>query len=329
MTLNYCFMRVLSGIQPSGHLHLGNYFGAIDQFLRRQASGDELFIFIADWHALTTTRDPAVLQQNVLEVAAAYLALGLDPTKVVLYRQSDVPEIPELSWILSCLAPMGLLERAHSYKDKTARGLAASVGLFTYPILMAADILAVQSEVVPVGKDQKQHVEITRDLAGKFNDAYGETLTLPEPEIPEAVAVVPGTDGQKMSKSYGNTVDLFGSDAELQKQVMGIQTDSKNLGEPLDPDSCNVFKLFELVANENEIVELAEKYKAGAIGYGDAKKTLLAAIHAKFDPARAQFAKLIANPTEIEKILKTGAEKTRAEAQKTLSAVREKVGLTD
>ncbi len=320
-------MRVLSGIQPSGSLHLGNYYGAIAQYLTRQESGDELFIFIADWHALTTTRDPAVLRRSIFEITAAYLALGLDPTRATLYRQSDIPEIQELAWILSCLAPMGLLERAHSYKDKVAKGIAASVGLFYYPVLMAADILTVSAEVVPVGKDQKQHLEIARDLAGKFNDSYGETLTLPEPEIPEIVAVVPGTDGQKMSKSYGNTIDIFADDAVLKKQVMGIVTDSKAKGDPLDPDSCNVFRLYELVANENQIVELAEKYKSGTIGYGDAKKALLEAIHTKFDSARTKYTELMQNTPELEKILTAGAKKTRTKAKETLAAVRQAVGL--
>lgn len=334
-------MRILSGIQPTGALHLGNYFGAIQQLLKRQnpessgdlssevsAKDDELFIFIADWHALTTARDSKVLKKNILEISAAYLALGLDPEKVTLYRQSDIPEIPELAWILSCLAPVGLLERAHSFKDKTAKGISPSVGLFTYPILMSADILAVQAEVVPVGRDQKQHLEIARDLAGKFNEAYGEVFELPEPEIPEAVAVVPGTDGQKMSKSYHNTIDLFADDAMLKKQVMSIVTSSTPKGEPLDPDSCNVFKLFELVAKkENDIVELAENYKAGAVGYGDAKKLLLSAIHTKFDPARQKFNELIAKPQEIEAILTAGAKRAQAETQKTLETVRKQVGL--
>jgi len=320
-------MRILSGIQPSGQLHLGNYFGAIAQFVQRQEAGDELFIFIADWHALTSVHDPEELRQSVREVAAAYIACGLDPAKVALYRQSDVKEIAELAWILNCVAPMGLLERAHSYKDKVAKGLSANVGLFTYPVLMAADILIVKPDIVPVGKDQKQHVEITRDLAGKFNDQYGDVFKLPEPKIPEHVAVIPGTDGAKMSKSYGNTVDLFGSDAELKKQVMSIQTDSKEMGESLEPDGCNVFELFKLMADESEINELAEKYRAGTIGYGDAKKLLLEKIHATFDPARARFAELMANSAEIEQIFTAGAEKAKAIAKETLAETRQKVGL--
>ena len=322
-------MRILSGITPSGsgNLHIGNYFGAIAQFVARQEAGDELFIFIADWHALTSTRDATQLRSNILQVAATYLACGLDPTKVALYRQSDIIEIPELTWILSCIAPMGLLERAHAFKDKTARGLAANVGLFTYPVLMAADILIVKPDIVPVGKDQKQHVEIARDLAGKFNDAYGDVFRLPEPEIPKSVATVPGTDGAKMSKSYGNTIDLFGTDTELKKQVMSIQTDSKDLGEPLDPATCNVFALYKLMADESEVAEFAEKYRAGSIGYGDAKKTLLEQIHTTFDPARARFAELMADPAEIERVFAAGAKKAKIIAKATLAEARQKVGL--
>ena len=258
-------MRILSGIQPSGSLHMGNYFGAIEQFLRRQELNDELFIFIADWHALTTTHNSEELRKNILEVSAAYLALGLDPQKTTLYRQSDIPEIQELAWILSCLTPMGLLERAVSFKDKVAKGIEATAGLFNYPVLQAADILIMQPDIVPVGKDQKQHIEITRDLAEKFNNTYpprrtgAETLKLPEPKIPENVAVVPGTDGEKMSKSYGNTIDLFAKDSALQKQVMGIVTDSTPKGESLNPETCNVFKLFKLVASEADTNDLAEK----------------------------------------------------------------------
>lgn len=321
------YQRILSGIQPSGQLHLGNYFGAIEQFLNLQKSGAQLFIFVADWHALTSTRNPKELAENVRHVAAAYLALGLDPQKTVLYRQSDLPEILELSWILGCLAPTGLLERAVSYKDKVSKGLEATVGLFNYPVLQAADILILQPDKVPVGKDQKQHLEITRDLAEKFNTIYGETFKLPEPEIPEHVAVVPGTDGEKMSKSYGNTIDLFAEDNLLKKQVMSIVTDSTPRGQPLDYKKCHIYAIFKLIANENEAHDLAEKYRNGAVGYGDVKKLLLEKIHAKFDAARKRYAELIKQPDEIEKILKTGAEKARAEAQKTLHEVRKKVGL--
>jgi len=320
-------MRILSGIQPSGNLHLGNYFGAIAQFLKRQNSGDELFIFIADWHALTTIHNAENLKQKTFEIATAYLAFGLDPEKTTLYRQSDIPEIMELAWILACQTPLGLLERAHSFKDKKEKGLEANAGLFTYPILMAADILALNAEIVPIGKDQKQHLEIARDLAQKFNHVYGETLFPPEPEIPENVATVPGTDGQKMSKSYGNTIDIFAEEKTLKKQVMGIVTDSTPKGSPLNPDKCNVFALFKLMTNEAEIKDLAEKYKTGAVGYGDAKKILLEKILNFFGPARQKFTELQNNPDEIKTILESGGKKARAEAQKTLTIVRKKIGL--
>ncbi|MDD3067208.1 MAG: tryptophan--tRNA ligase [Candidatus Gracilibacteria bacterium] len=321
-------MRILSGIQPSGNLHLGNYFGAIAQFLEKQNAGDELFIFIADWHALTTVKNPADLRRSVLEVAAAYLALGLNPEKVTLYKQSDIKEIPEFTWILNCIAPMGLLERAHSFKDKKAKGFEASVGLFDYPVLMAADILIVKPGGVPVGKDQKQHVEIARDLADKFNHLYGETFELPDPIIPTEVATIPGVDGEKMSKSYKNTIDLFGSDAELKKQVMGIVTSSTPKGEPLDYAKCNVFAIYKLLGSETEIHALKEKYRNGEVGYGDAKKMLLEKIHEKFDAAREKFAQLMQNPKEVEAVLTKGALKARKIAEVTLAEVRKKVGLS-
>ncbi|MFH1375084.1 MAG: tryptophan--tRNA ligase [Patescibacteria group bacterium] len=320
-------MKILSGIQPSGSLHLGNYFGAIEQFLRKQEGGAELFIFVADLHALTSTRNAEELKKNSFEVAAAYIALGLTGKKTILYRQSDIPEILELSWILSCLAPVGLLERAVSFKDKTAKGLEANVGLFNYPVLQAADILIMQADKVPIGKDQKQHLEITRDLAVKFNTTYGEILKLPEPEISKEVATVLGTDGEKMSKSYGNTIELFAEDGELKRQVMGIVTDSTPKGEPLDYTKCNVYALYKLLANEDEAHDLAEKYRNGELGYGDAKKLLLEKIHTKFDPARKKFAELVQNPDEVEKVLKAGSEQARKEALKTLAEVRKKVGL--
>lgn len=320
-------MRVLSGIQPTGSLHLGNYFGAIAPLLARQKSGDELFIFVADWHALTSTRDPVALQKNSREITAAYLALGFDSAQTVLYCQSDVPEIAELAWILSCLAPMGLLERAVSFKDKTARGLEATVGLFNYPVLQAADILAIQPEIVPVGRDQKQHLEITRDLAGKFNSAYGETFQLPEPEISEATASVPGTDGQKMSKSYKNTIEIFADGPTLQKQIASIKTDSTAKGEPLDPTSCTVFQLYSLLATKAETAALAADYKTGKVGYGDAKKLSLEKVLNFFAPARQKFVALVDDSTAVEKVLQVGCERAREIAVETLKTVRQKVGL--
>ncbi|MFH0776842.1 MAG: tryptophan--tRNA ligase [Patescibacteria group bacterium] len=320
-------MRILSGIQPSGTLHLGNYFGAIEQFLSFQKKGEELFIFVADLHALTTAKNPAELQKNIFDVAATFIALGLNGEKTTLYRQSDVSETLELFWILSCLAPMGLLERAVSFKDKTAKGLDANVGLFNYPILQAADILIMQPDKVPVGKDQKQHLEITRDLAEKFNSQFSANLKLPEPEIPKKVAIVAGTDGEKMSKSYGNTIEFFAEENILRKQIMRIQTDSTPKGQPLEYAKCNVFKLFKLFANEAEEIELAEKYRNGEIGYGDAKQILFEKVLAKFGPARKKFIELKKSPEVVETILKKGAEKARGEAQKNLAKIRAKIGL--
>ncbi len=320
-------MKILSGIQPSGSLHLGNYFGAIEQFLNFQKRGDELFIFVADLHALTTARNPDELRRNIFELAAAFVALGLDAEKTTIYRQSDVPEILELSWILSCLAPMGLLERAVSFKDKTARGLDATVGLFNYPILMAADILILSPDKIPVGKDQKQHLEIARDLAEKFNSKFGEILKLPEPETPKKVAIVPGTDGEKMSKSYGNTIEFFAEEAVLRKQIFGIKTDSTPRGKPLDYSKCLVFQLFKLFANESEEIELAEKYRNGEVGYGDAKNILFEKVLAHFAEPRKKFAELRKNPDEVEAILRKGGELARTEATKNLAAIRAKIGL--
>jgi tryptophanyl-tRNA synthetase len=320
-------MRILSGIQPSGTLHLGNYFGAIEQFLNFQKRGDELFIFVADLHALTTARNPDELRRNIFELAAAFIALGLDGAKTTIYRQSDVPEILELSWILSCLAPMGMLERAVSFKDKTARGLDATVGLFNYPILMAADILILSPDKIPVGRDQKQHLEIARDLAEKFNSKFGEILKLPEPETPKKVALVPGTDGEKMSKSYGNTIEFFAEEKVLRKQIFGIRTDSTPRGEALDYSKCLVFRLFKLFASESEEIALAEKYRNGELGYGDAKQILFEKVLAKFAEPRKKLAKLRKDPAAVEAILKKGGEKARAEAAGNLATIRAKIGL--
>lgn len=320
-------MRILSGIQPSGNLHLGNYFGAIEQFLNFQKSGAELFVFVADLHALTTAKNPAELKRSIFEVAAAFIAFGLVDEKTTIYRQSDVPETLELFWVLSCLAPMGLLERAVSFKDKTVRGLDANVGLFNYPILQAADILILQPDKVPVGKDQKQHLEITRDLAEKFNSQFGATLKLPEPEIPKKVAVVPGTDGEKMSKSYGNAIEIFAEENVLRKQIMRIKTDSTAKGQPLDYAKCLVFQLFKLFATAAEEKDLAEKYRNGEVGYGDAKQILLEKVLAKFGPARARFAQLQKNPSEVTKILEQGGAKARGEAAANLAKIRAKIGL--
>lgn len=318
--------RVLSGVQPSGKLHLGNYFGAIKQHIALQEQF-ECFFFIADYHSLTTIRDAKTLHEHVLDVALDYLALGLDPRKVAFFRQCDIPEVTELAWILSTVTGMGLLERAHSYKDKLARGIAPSVGLFTYPVLMAADILIYRSHLVPVGQDQVQHIEMTRDMAGHFHQTYGVSLfPLPEAKLNEA-AVVPGLDGKKMSKSYGNTIDLFAEGKPLKKTVMSIVTDSTPLEAPKDPAQCNVFKLYSLFANAQEQAALAEKYRAGGMGYGTAKTMLLEKIDAYFGPARERRKELAKNIDYVEQVLLEGAAKARMEAQATMIAVRQAVGL--
>jgi tryptophanyl-tRNA synthetase len=326
--------RILSGVQPSGKLHLGNYFGAIRQHIALQEQA-ECFYFIADYHALTTAdlvEDPkkrgAVLRANVHDVALDYLALGLDPDKATFFRQSDVPEVTELAWILSTVTGMGLLGRAHSYKDKTDKGITPSVGLFTYPILMAADIIIYRSHVVPVGQDQVQHLEMTRDMARSFNNAF-KVKVFPEPqERLDEAASVPGTDGKKMSKSYGNTIDIFAEGNALKRTVMGIVTDSKPLGTPLDPATCNVFALYGLFANEAEKAALAERYRAGTVGYGEAKLMLLEKINGLFGPFREKRKQLAAQPEHVEAVLRKGARKARAEARKTMELVRQAVGMT-
>src|SRR5881398_96596 len=260
-------MRILSGIQPSGVLHIGNYFGMMRPAIELQKEG-ETFYFVADYHALTSLHDAQALRENSRRVALDFLACGLDPERSALFRQSDVPQVAELAWILSTVTPMGLLERAHSYKDKTARGMAASAGLFTYPVLMAADILIYDSDVVPVGKDQKQHIEITRDIAVKTNETFGEIFKLPEPRIQAATETVPGLDGQKMSKSYGNTIDIFGDEKEMRKRVMSIVTDSAAVDAPKDPAQSTIFKLYSLLASKDEIADMRERFLKGGAGYG-------------------------------------------------------------
>ena len=319
-------MRILSGIQPSGKLHIGNYFGMMRPALELQQKG-EAFLFIADYHALTSVTDAAALRQGVRDVALDFLACGLDPARTAFYRQSDLPEVHELAWLLSNVTPLALLERCHSYKDKLAKGIAPNHGLLAYPVLMAADILIVQSNVVPVGKDQKQHVEVTRDLAIKFNLAFGETFTIPEPQISEDVAVVPGLDGQKMSKSYGNTIEIFGDPKATRKRIMSIVTDSKPLEAPKDPDTCNVFQLFKLFATPGQQADLAARYRAGGLGYGTAKKELADLFEAYFAPMRAKRDELAANPEYVEDVLQAGAAKARTLARATLRQARRAVGL--
>ena len=319
-------MRILSGIQPSGKLHIGNYFGMMKPAIELQEQG-EAYLFIANYHAMTTVQDAAALREMTMEVALDFLACGIDPEKTAFYRQSDVPEVHELAWLLSCLCPMGLLERCHSYKDKIAKGVAASHGLFAYPVLMAADILAVNSDVVPVGRDQKQHVEVTRDLAIRFNNAFGEVFRIPEPSIRDNVAVVPGVDGQKMSKSYDNTIEIFSGGKALKKRVMKIVTDSKELEDPKDPDTCNVFALYRLFAAEEEQADLAERYRAGGMGYGTAKTELLEKINAHFGPMREKRAALAGDTAYVEDVLRQGADKASLLARETLAKARQAVGL--
>jgi tryptophanyl-tRNA synthetase len=318
--------RILTGIQPSGTLHIGNYFGAIRPLVELQARG-QVFAILVDLHALTTVRDAATLRANTTSAAVDMLACGLDPERSIFFRQSDVLEHAELLWILSCVTPMGLLERAHAYKDKVARGLSASAGLFVYPVLMAADILLYDADVVPVGKDQKQHLEIARDLAGKMNEEYGEVLKLPEPEISEDVAVIPGLDGQKMSKSYGNTIDLFGEEKPLRKRVMGIVTDSTPLEDPKDPDGSTIVDLYRLFASPAEVEEMKTAFRAGGTGYGHFKQRLFEALWDDFAPMRARREEILRDPGYVDEVLRAGALRAREVAGATMARVREAVGL--
>ncbi len=319
-------MRLLSGIQPSGNLHWGNYFGA----MRPQIEGQdkhECFYFIANYHALTSLDDGEAVRANTQHVAMAYLALGLDPKRTVLFRQSDVPEVTELAWILSCVTPMGLLERCVSYKDKIDKGLSPNHGLFAYPVLQAADILIYRSHAVPVGQDQKQHIEVTQDIQGKFNHRYGEILVRPEPMIREEVAVVPGIDGEKMSKSYDNGIELFGPEKEARSRIMSIKTDSTPVADPKDPDKCNVFALLKLFASPAERQEWEDRYRRGGTGYGEAKKRLFELFLETLGPARKRYAELEKNPAEVEDILADGGRRARAVAMQTMEDVRKAVGI--
>ena len=318
--------RSLSGIQPSGTLHLGNYFGAMKQFIENQDKY-EGFYFVADYHSLTSLTKPELLRESTKNIILDYLALGLDPEKCTLFLQSDVPEHVELSWLLSNVTPVGLMERGHSYKDKIAKGLFPNTGLLTYPILMAADILIYDSDVVPVGKDQKQHLEMARDIAMKFNQQYGvEFFKLPEPLIMENLAVVPGTDGQKMSKSYGNTINMFAPKNVLKKQVMSIVTDSAELEAPKNPDN-NISQIYKLFVSEEKYQEMRAKFTAGGYGYGHAKKELLEAILEYFKDARARREELEKNPEYIEEVLRKGALKAREIARKKITEAKQIVGL--
>lgn len=320
-------MRVLSGIQPTGRFHLGNYFGAIQQYIELQHH-DQAFYFIADLHALTTIHSAEELKQHTQDAALDLLALGLDPEQATLFRQSDVPEVTELTWLLMTVTQMSLLEKCHAYKDKIAKGLAADAGLFTYPVLMAADILAYDSNLVPVGQDQIQHLEVTRDIAQRFNHLYKtEVFVLPEGHVLKETSKVPGTDGEKMSKSYGNTIGIFETPKKLRKKFMSIKTDSTPVEDPKDPDSCSVFDLYKLFANADEQVALAERYRAGGMGYGDAKQTLYEKAMEHFAEARDRRAELEQNLSQVEDVLQAGAAKARSKAKEVLNRAREACGL--
>jgi len=320
-------MRILTGLQPSGKLHIGNYFGAMQPAVQLQDQG-EAFYFIADYHAMTSMTDADTLRANIQDLAIDFLACGLDPQKATIFRQSDIPEVNELAWILSTVCPMGLLERAHSYKDKIAKGLAANHALFAYPTLMAADILLYDAELVPVGKDQKQHLEMTRDLAGKINDRFGENiLTIPEAQIKEHTAVVPGLDGQKMSKSYHNTIPLTGNQKALRKSIMRIVTDSTPVEDPKPTEGSTVIALYQLFADDKAMQQMIADHQAGGCGYGDFKQRVFDAYWEFFTPVREKREELENNLDYVNQVISQGAEKARAESTKVLDRVRKAVGL--
>ena len=318
---------ILSGIQPSGKLHIGNYFGAMRQHIQMQKEGDA-FYFLANYHSLTSLTDGELLKEYTTDVVLDYLALGLDPNKCTFFAQSDVPQTTELAWILGTLTPVSLMEKGVSYKDKIANGLSPNIGLFTYPILQAADILIYHSDLVPVGEDQKQNIEISRDLAGKLNRAYGEELLkIPEEYIVKSVATVPGIDGRKMSKSYGNTINIFTEGKALKKRVMAIQTDSAALEDPKDPDTCNVYSLIKLFAEEDQQKEIAEKYRAGGYGYGHAKKELLGMIQDYFAESRERRKELADDMDYVQDVLREGGKRARERAEQVMEPIRSATGL--
>ena len=320
-------MRILTGLQPSGKLHIGNYFGAMEPAVRLQEKG-EAFYFIADYHSMTSSRDPAALRDNVHELAVDFLACGLDPERAVFFRQSAVPEVSELAWILSTICPMSLLAKCHSYKDKTAQGIAPNHALFAYPVLMAADILLYDSTQVPVGKDQKQHLEVTRDLAVKLNEAYGEgTVVLPEPIIRDDTSVVVGLDGRKMSKSYGNTLPIFGDEKPLKKTLMRIKTDSTPVEEVKPTENSTILSLYKLFASESDYAVMVADHERGGVGYGDLKKRLAEAYWDYFAPMRERRSEILKEPGYVDKVLEAGAERAREEAGQVLDRVRKAVGL--
>lgn len=319
---------LVSGIQPSGDLHIGNYFGAIKQFVDMQNSGQyDIKVFLADYHALTSVSDAEKMRKKSFDLACAYLACGLDPKKVTFYRQSALPEHTELAWVLGNLVTMPWLMRAHAFKDKEAKNKEVNVGLFNYPVLMSADILMYDANVVPVGADQKQHVEMSREIARKFNQTFGETFVEPEEKIKDEVAIVPGIDGQKMSKSYGNVIPLFGGDEEVKKAVMSIVTDSKSPEDPKDPDSVVIYQLYKLVASEEERQKMETSLRNGGLGYGEAKKVLLNAFMDYFSEMKEKYAYYQSHPNKVYKILKRGEKRARKIAEKKMQDVREKIGL--
>ncbi|MDR1045064.1 MAG: tryptophan--tRNA ligase [Candidatus Adiutrix sp.] len=319
-------MRVLTGIQPSGKLHIGNYFGAMKPMIEWQEKSD-LFCFFANLHALTSISDGPLLADNTLDGITDFLALGLDPDKCTFWVQSDVSQHTELTWILSNVTSMGLLERCHAFKEKQARGLTPNHGLFAYPVLMAADIILYQANLVPVGQDQKQHLEVTRDIAGSFNHTFGQTFVLPDPGIDENLATIPGLDGQKMSKSYNNAIDIFVEKDELKKKVMSIVTDTRGVNEIKDPDNCSLYALYRLFAAPDQLAEMRDRYLKPGLKYVDAKKELIELIWNYFAPHREKRAELVKRPDTIHDIMKAGAEKAGQVAEITMTDVRRKVGL--
>lgn len=317
---------LVSGIKSSGTLHIGNFFGAMRQFVELQHTY-EPFVFIADLHSLTTVHQKEELQKSTFDLACAYLAIGLDEGRVALFKQSDVPEVTELAWIFNCITSVPYLERAHAFKDASAKNSEINVGVFDYPVLMAADILMYDADVVPVGKDQKQHIEIARDIAVKFNNIFGETFHIPEPLILKEVEIIPGTDGQKMSKSYNNIIPLFGSEEEITKSVMSIKTDSRNLGEKLDPDSDLVFSFHKLISTDEELSDLRERYESGSVGYGESKKLLVQKFLEYFKVAHKRYFELQKNPEIVYAALRKGEERARIKAEEKMNTVRKAVGI--
>jgi tryptophanyl-tRNA synthetase len=319
-------MRVLSGIQPTGRFHWGNYFGAIRQYIDLQ-NENQAYYFIANLHALTTVRDREALWQNTLEAALDLLALGLNPDRATLFMQSEVPEVSELCWLLMTGTPLGLLERCHAFKEKKAKGLTADAGLFTYPVLMAADILAYDADLVPVGADQVQHIEVCRDLAGSFNHEFGEVFVIPRPHVIESTAKVPGVDGEKMSKSYGNTIEIFEDAKSVRKKVMRIVTDSRPVEQPKEPDTDHLYQLYCLFVSSEHREAMAARYRAGGFGYGEVKKALADAAEDYFAEARARREHLAAHPEQVREILGDGAQRARAKAGEVLRRAQEACGV--